>query len=171
MAITTDIVRTWRGPRAVMQAMLAAGTREDRALAILMGACFLMFLAQLPLMARLAYLSATETGAAVLDRDQLFGTAFVAWMMIAPLGFYAVAWLTHLVLRVFGRTCSGYAVRLALFWSLLAATPLAILLGLVQGLIGPGPAANLVGAVWIAVFGFFWVQTTRATFQNAGVPA
>lgn len=148
-----------------MRDMLAAGPREDRALAILMGACFLMFLAQLPLLARLAHLSAAEAGAVVLDRDQLFGTAFVAWLMIAPLAFYVLAWLAQIVLRAFGLRSDGYGARLALFWSLLAATPLALLLGFVQGLNGPGAGASLAFALWIGAFLVFWVQTTREAIR------
>ncbi|MFT5631517.1 MAG: hypothetical protein ACI9HB_002698, partial [Gammaproteobacteria bacterium] len=30
MAVTTDIMRTWRGPRAVMRDLLDQGQREDR---------------------------------------------------------------------------------------------------------------------------------------------
>jgi hypothetical protein len=29
MAVTADIVRTWRGPRAVMRGLLAQGKREE----------------------------------------------------------------------------------------------------------------------------------------------
>jgi hypothetical protein len=172
MAISTDIVRTWRRPRAVMRDLIDRGIREDRALAILMGACFLMFLAQLPLLARLANLS-TEAAALdatrpVLDQNQLFGTAFVGWMMIAPLAFYAIAWLAYLALRVFRVRVTGYGVRLGLFWSFLAATPLALLLGLFQGLNGPGPGTNLVGLLWIGSLIWFSVQTVRETILPQG---
>lgn len=175
MAISTDIFRTWRGPRAVMRDLLDRGAREDRALAIVMGACFLMFLAQLPLLARLATLSAEaaelDPALPVLDQSQLFGTAFVSWMMIAPLALYVVAWIGYLVLRVFRVSVTGYGVRLALFWSFLAATPLALLLGLLQGLNGPGPGTQLVGGLWIAALSWFWVQTTRESMTGQGTGA
>ena len=100
-----------------------------------------------------------------LDRDQLFGTAFVAWLMIAPLAFYVLAWLAQIVLRAFGLRSDGYGARLALFWSLLAATPLALLLGFVQGLNGPGAGASLAFALWIGAFLVFWVQTTREAIR------
>ena len=38
MTVATDILRTWRRPRAVIREKLAAGVREDRALAVIMGA-------------------------------------------------------------------------------------------------------------------------------------
>jgi hypothetical protein len=161
MAITTDILRTWRNPQAVMAGFMSLGTREDRVLAILMGGCFLMFLAQLPLLARLAHLSAeaaaVDATRPVLDQNQLFGTAFVAWMMIAPLALYALAWIVHLVLRALRIAVTGHDLRLALFWSILAATPLALLLGLLQGLRGPGPGTQIVGALWLALVLWFCV--------------
>jgi hypothetical protein len=175
MAVSTDILRTWRGPRAVMRDLLGRGAREDRALAYVMGACFLMFLAQLPLLARLVTLSveAAELDPArpALDQSQLFGTAFVAWMMIAPLALYGVAWVAYLILRALRLRVTGYGVRLALFWSFLAATPLALLLGLLQGLNGPGPGTQLVGGLWILTFAWFWVQTTRETLADQGAGA
>ena len=173
MAVTTDILRTWRGPRAVMHDLLSAGPREDRALAFVMGSCFLMFLAQLPLLARLATLSAEaaelDPTHLALDQGQLFGTAFVSWLMIAPLALYGVAWLTYLVLRAFRVRVSGYVVRLALFWSFLAATPLALLLGLLQGINGPGPGTQLIGGLWIAAFLFFLIQSIREALSAPGL--
>lgn len=155
-----------------MRELLDRGTREDRALAIVMGACFLMFLAQLPLLARLANLSteaaALDAARPVLDQNQLFGTAFVAWMMIAPLALYAIAWLSYLVLWVLRVQVTGYGVRLGLFWSFLAATPLALFLGLLQGLNGPGPGTQAVGFVWIGALLWFSVQTVREAIAQQG---
>ena len=54
MAVTTDIMRTWRGPRTVMRDLLNHGQREDRALAYLMAACIMIFIAQWPRLSRIA---------------------------------------------------------------------------------------------------------------------
>ena len=50
---------------------------------------------------------------------------------------------------------------MALFWSLLASSPLMLLHGLMAGFSGPGPALNVVGVVWLAVFGWFWFTGLR----------
>ena len=55
MTITTDILRSWRHPRAVIREKLRAGDREDRALAVLMGASLLLFVAQWPGLSRAAF--------------------------------------------------------------------------------------------------------------------
>ncbi|NKX72530.1 YIP1 family protein, partial [Rhodobacteraceae bacterium R_SAG3] len=55
MAVTTDITATYRGPRKVIARLLAMGPREDRLLAFVMGACVLMFIAQMPRLAREAH--------------------------------------------------------------------------------------------------------------------
>ena len=36
MAVSSDMLRTWRGPRAVIRDLLAQGVREDRALVYLL---------------------------------------------------------------------------------------------------------------------------------------
>ena len=52
MSVALDILRTFRAPRAVLRKRIASGAREDRALAILMGACLLIFVAQWPRLSR-----------------------------------------------------------------------------------------------------------------------
>ncbi|SFE12739.1 YIP1 family protein [Roseivivax sediminis] len=160
MAVTTDIVATYRGPGAVMRHLLAMGRREDRALAMAMGACALTFLSSWPRLAREAHLQE-------LPLDAQLGGALMAWIFIAPLGLYAVAALSHLVAKVLGGKGDWYGARLALFWSFLASTPLILLNGLVAGLIGPGPALSLVGLVWCAVFAWFWLRSLMVAEEGA----
>ncbi|MFD0857931.1 YIP1 family protein [Roseovarius aquimarinus] len=154
MAVTRDIAATYRGPRAVMRRLLDMGQREDRALAILMGACILIFVAQWPRLAREAHLTDQEL-------NPLLGGALMAWAFIAPLLFYCLAQISHWIAKVFGGHGSAFGARMALFWALLAASPLVLLHGLVAGFIGPGPGLTLVGVLWLAAFGFFWVQGLR----------
>lgn len=149
MAVTRDIAATYRGPQAVMRRLLAMGQREDRALAILMAGCVVMFIAQWPRLAREAYLTEQEL-------NPLLGGALLAWAFIAPLIFYGIAMISHWIAKVFGGRGTGFGARLALFWALLAASPLVLLHGLVAGFIGPGPGLTAVGAIWLAAFGAFW---------------
>jgi len=151
MPVTTDIIATYRGPRQVMARLLAMGAREDRALAILMGGCVLVFTSQMPKLAREAHITGQ-------DLNMLLGGALFGWIFIAPLLLYTVSWLTHLIARLLRGKGDSYGARLALFWALLAASPLVLLNGLTAGFIGPSPALNLVGGLWLLVFLWFWIS-------------
>ncbi|MFP4274876.1 MAG: YIP1 family protein [Paracoccaceae bacterium] len=163
MPLTTDIVATYRAPGAVIGRILARGQREDRALAILMAGCALVFVSQWPRLAREAHLEST-------DLDPLLGGALMAWLFIAPLLLYALAALSHLLARVFGGQGSWFGARLALFWALLASAPLVLLHGLLAGLAGDGPGLRIVGALWLVTFIWFWiaglVRAERAETQE-----
>ena len=152
MAVTLDILRGWRAPRALIREKLGQGVREDRALAVVMGACLLFFVSQWPRLSREAFLHPE------VPLDARMGGALLGWVFIAPLLFYAVAGLSHLVARLLGGKGTWFSSRLALFWALLAVSPLALLNGLVAGFIGEGPAATLVGLLVLAGFLYLWIS-------------
>src|SRR5690606_27129550 len=142
------ILRSWRAPRAVMRDLLAAGQREDRAFAMLFFASLLIFIAQLPRLARQAHFDPS------VPLDARVGGAKMGIMFLFPLVAYLIAALSHLLARVLGGKGSFYTARVALFWSLLATAPLMLLQGLVAGFIGQGPQAMLLGG--LIAFGFAW---------------
>ena len=152
MAVTTEILRTYRAPRDVLRRLLAAGQREDRAVAFVMAACFVIFIAQWP---RLSRAAALDPDAPPLEA-QVMGT-FFAWVLAAPLLFYALAALSHVVARMLGGRGTWYGARIALFWTLLAVSPLMLLHGLVAGFFGPGPELTITGAVVALAFCALWV--------------
>lgn len=154
MPVTTDIVQSYRRPRKVFRRLLDGGQREDRAIAILAGACLIFFVASAPGYARQAAITGEDL--AQLLTYSLFGTLF-----IMPLIFYGIAALSHLVVKPFGGKGSWFGARLALFWSLLATSPVILLWGLTRGFIGPGFQAELVGIIWVAVFLLFWTLNLR----------
>jgi len=154
MAVSTDMMRTWRGPRRVMRGLLAMGPREDRAIAYLMAGCFLVFIAQWPRLARTAYLEGEEM-------SRLVAYEFMAWLIVWPLVFYFIAFLLHLVTRIAGQGSAPWEVRLALFWAFLAAAPAGLLYGLLNGFVGPEPGTRLVGAIWLGAIALFVVQGIR----------
>ena len=165
MAVSTDIVRTYRAPRRVVRDLLARGPREDRALAFLMVACLLIFVAQWPRLSREAFL------APEIPLEARMGGALMGWIFVAPLLAYGLAALTRLVARVLGGQGSFYSARLALFWSLLAATPLFLLNGLVAGFVGPGPGHMATGILSSTVFLAFWgLALVETEGQSAVVP-
>lgn len=151
MAITRNISATYRGPGRVMRQLLAMGPREDRALAYLMAGCLVMFVSQMPKLAREAHLTGE-------DLNMLMGASLMAWVFMAPLLLYGLAALSHLVAKLFRGQGSYYGARLALFWALLASSPLILLNGLVAGFIGPGIELQVVGMVWVGVFAWFWIS-------------
>ncbi|OED47732.1 YIP1 family protein [Leisingera sp. S232] len=151
MSVTTDIPATYMGPRKVFARLLNMGAREDRLLIFLISGCVLTFIAQMPKLAREAYLTGQEL-------NILLGGSLLALVFIAPLLLYVLALLAHWVARAAGGKADAYCARLALFWAFLASSPLMLLNGLVAGFIGPGSALNLVGVLWCAVFVWFWVS-------------
>ena len=153
MPVSTDILEIYVRPRQVFRRKLDGGTDEGRALATLIGACLLIFVAQWPGLARAAHVDPA------IPLDARLGGALLGTLFLLPLIAYAVAALSHLAARAFGGTGSFFSARLALFWSLLAVSPLMLLQGLVRGFIGPGPALTLVGLAVLATFLMFWVTS------------
>jgi len=154
MSVLQDVLKSYRTPRAVFRKRLGVGPREDRALAVLMGACVLVFIAQMPRLARNAY----ENGD---DLNMLMGATLLAWVFIMPLALYAIGTLTHIVARTFGGQGTGYGARFALFWGLLCATPLWLLWGLVAGFMGPGIQKTIIGMIALLAFLVFWSINLR----------
>ena len=134
MSIATNIAAMYRGPGRVIVRLLAAGPREDRAIAYLMAGCALMFVAL----------------------NVLMGGALMGWLFVAPLFFYLLAAVSRLVAGIVGGRGQHWSARIVLFWSLLSAAPVFLLLGLVLGFIGEGAQANIVGLAWAGVFLWFW---------------
>ena len=154
MPVTTDIAATYRGPGRVVARLLSAGQREDRAPVMLLGGCLVLCVAQWPRLARQSYLAGEDLQ--LLMAGSLFGVVF-----ILPLVFYTVALLSHGLIRLFGGRSTGFGARLALFWALLAASPVMLLWGLVAGFIGEGLELNLTGVLWFATFLWFWMAGLR----------
>ena len=150
MAVTRNITATYTGPGRVVRGLLAVGPREDRALAYLMAACLIVFIAQMPRLAREAHLTGQEL-------NMLLGASLMAWVFMAPLMLYCLAAISHLVAKIFRGQGSHYGARLALFWAMLASSPLMLLNGLVAGFIGPGLELQIVGLIWFLIFGWFWI--------------
>lgn len=155
MTVTTDMVASYRRPGRVVARLLQMGQREDRALAILMAACMVIFVAQWPRLARQAHLDPT------IELQMLLGGALLGWIMIAPLIMYTIAFASHLIARLAGGKGTGYGARIALFWALLASSPLILLHGMVAGFIGSGGALSLVGLIWLVIFLWFWISGLR----------
>lgn len=150
MSVALDIARTYRAPRRVIRHRAAPPVSEPRALAILMAGCLMMFVAQWPALSRAAWEDPS------IPLDARLGGALLGWLIIAPLAFYGLAALSHGLALLFRGRASWYEARLALFWALLAASPLWLLTGLLAGFLGDGPAFTLTGSLAGLAFLFFW---------------
>jgi len=149
MSVSRDILQSYFRPRGVIKRHLSRGISEGRVFVFLVVACFLIFIAQWPRLSREAHLDAE------IPLEARMVAAMWAWVFVAPLIFYVIAWLSYLVARVLGGQGNALGARLALFWALLVTVPLWLLVGLVAGLVGPGVQLNSVGA--LLVVGFFWI--------------
>jgi len=160
MSVVMDIVATYRGPAQVLRRFAAAGQREDRAIAILMAGCAVVFVSSWPAAAREAHLTGQDIG-------MMMGGALFAWLFIMPLVLYGLAFLVWGGFRVLRSKAEPWALRLALFWALLAASPLMLLHGLVRGFIGESTPQMIVGALWFVVFMWFWISGSRAAAKES----
>ena len=150
MAIASDIVASYRRPGEIVRRRLGAHERaEAGALMTVFLACFLVFVAQWPRLSREAHLTGQEL-------QPMLAGALLGWIFIAPLALYGLAGLTHFVVRRMGGQASYTEARMALFWGLLAASPLWLLWGLIAGFVGPGPALDAVGIVALLAFLGIW---------------
>lgn len=140
----------YRSPREVQRRRMAGEPREDRAVAVLLAACGIIFVAQWPRLAREAYVDPS------IGLDGRMAGALVGWIFFAPLFFYGLALLAHWALGIFGRSSTPFRSRMALFWALLSTTPLFLLAGLTSGFVGQGAALSLVGLLASGAFLLFW---------------
>lgn len=156
MSVLRDIAATYGGPHKVVARHMSDGVREDRALLYILLAGILLFVARAPSEARLAHFD--PEGVPLMAR--LYWDA-LAFIFIVPLMLYIVAGVVGVVLRLFGWKGGFFGSRLALFWALLAASPLVLLNGLVAGFIGPGTQQQIVAGLWLVVFVWFWTSGLR----------
>ncbi len=151
MAVSTEIMRSWRGPRASIRRQLDGGVTEPRLLSYLLIATILIIVAQAPSLARQAHFQPEQP-----FEVRMFG-AMMGILAFLPPFSYLLAALSHLVARGLGGQGSWRGARLALFWTLLAIAPGFLFHGLVAGFIGPGPALTLTGALLLSGFLAHWL--------------
>ena len=160
MTVSTDLVATWRRPRAVLRQHLARGKSEAFAFTLLLVFLILAFVGQWPAAAREAFL-ADEPSAA----PRILARAFAVLATI-PL-WYGLAALSRLVAKAMGGQGTWYGARIALFWALATVGPLMLLQGLVSGMIGPGPALSAVTLVVGIAFLWLWATLLHEAEKGA----
>lgn len=149
MSTAQTIIQSYPRPRHVARSYRDAGADDGLALTWLIVAAILFFVAQLPGLSRDLHLTETSEQFYPQALGRFFG------VMVAALVCYAIAALSHMVAQAMGGQGRWLDARLALFWSLLAVSPLMLFQGLVAGFIGPG--AQLT---WVSIatgLGFLWI--------------
>lgn len=135
-----------------MNRILGRGASEGQALVLNFSACLVIFIAQWPRLSREAHFDPD------IPLEARLGGALMGLLVIAPLLLYAIAALSHLIAKVLGGKGDWLGARIALFWSLLAVSPLWLLQGLVAGFIGPSLQLNLVGGLLLMAFFYIWIS-------------
>ena len=150
-SLVAEMGPAYRRPRAAMARQLAAGLSEGRALFHLGLAC----IASVP--------SALERAASI-DADDPVNAAIAAqifgFIVLLPMIAYGLAALMRGVSRLIGGSGSGLAMRSALFWSMLLAAPIALLLAAFGSLARSGVEGVASVSVWIgyvALGYWFWL--------------
>ncbi len=86
--------------------------------------------------------------------DGSLAGGFFGLLFLGPLLFYLLASLSHLIVRLFGGRGQGVDARLAMFWTILAVSPLFLL----RGMASVSQAGSLVMVVNYAIAaGFLWI--------------
>jgi hypothetical protein len=154
MAVTQDIVESWRRPAAVVRRLLERGASEPFAFSLLVTFLLLALVGLAPLLAREAF-AHPEIG--------LMGRLYAATLglLLGIPVFYLLAACGHLVARALGGRGSFYGGRLALFWALVATTPAILLHGLAQGFLGVTTATTVTGMLTLVAFLVFWAAMLR----------
>lgn len=150
MSMVRRVMASWRRPRQVMRELLAGPPREDRALVILMLACVIIFIAQWPGLSRAAHFDPS------VPLDARMSGALMGTIFLVPLFAYLLAAVSHLAAKLAGGKGTHFTARMALFWALLAVSPLMLLQGLVAGFLGAGAAGTVLGLIVLAGFLFQW---------------
>jgi hypothetical protein len=163
LSVTRELLRSYARPRQVMRALMdgnrASDRPEARGFIYLLAGLLIIFLSQIPDLTgtglaapELSEQLTGEDGPAPLDA-RLAITLFV-WLFVWPLILYVFGGLTHVLARLAGGTGQGVNARQALFWAILAISPLFLLRGMAS--VSQSAAMVMVMNYAIAA-GFFWI--------------
>jgi hypothetical protein len=158
MAVVSDIVLSWRNPRALILQHLQRGPTESFAFSLLVAFLLLVFVAQWPAMSRAAFL---QPEAPLTQRMLATGLALLASIPV----WYGLAALSRLVAQAFGGKGGYLASRMALFTALLSVAPLMLLQGAISGFAGPGSVTTVTGALVLCGFLYLWLNMIIAAEQ------
>ncbi len=150
-SVTWGILSAYRHPRLSFERQLSAQFGEARLLFYGMLACFLGLVSRMPSVFRESLTSEEFPLQAVV------ASQFVVSLLFGPLLMYLVAAVSHVAFKAFGGRGDWREARLALFWSALAMSPLALIAGVMDVMAADwihGTALVLI----VVVFVSYWMQ-------------
>lgn len=133
-----------------MRSHLARGRSEPWAFALLVSFMIVAFVAQWPGASRASFYDPSRPISAQM---LAIGLGILAFIPV----WYLLAALSHWISKAMGGQGDHYGARLALFWALVTVSPLMLLLGLVKGMIGPGPGLSATTILTGVAFLSFWI--------------
>lgn len=163
MSISREIIVAYKGFGASMRRQITANPGEERLLIYLVMAILIFFIARVPSLLEASALAATEEVSSIA----IFMVNLVSSFFFAPLLLYGIATLSHLLAKLFGGKGNGYRSRLALFWSLLVVSPLALVSAMLQSAL---PFEWLQLALSIVIFLVFvvaWGASIRVAEEKS----
>ncbi len=163
MGLLADIARTYLDPAGVLRRKRGENPGENILLAYLLFACLISFLVRLP--GLLASNPATQGPTPDQTLPALVGATFVATLLFAPLFFYLLSVISHVLARLLGRQGAMKDARLALFWTLLALQPL-VIASVVVGNMLPPPMPNILSALAGLFFLATWLRGLHGLYRR-----
>ena len=163
MAVATDIVRAYAGPRRTARLVLSKVDTESKALALVMIGCTFLFIAQFPELVLQGRTNAGQPTLAAMAAGRFIGT-----LLFAPLMFYLLAGATGALMRLLDRQISWLHSRVSLFWAVLAASPLVLIEAVAGGLQLNDLVQQTVSVATIVLFTAFWVSGLVESTSLAG---
>ncbi len=154
MSATGEIIRAYRGFGASMQRQIASRPGEERLLAYMVTASLIFFVARVPALIKLSAAAATDE----ISPIALFVTNLVGSFFFAPLMLYGLAALSHLVAKAFGGSGMATHARLALFWTLLVISPLALVSTILQMVLPMAWVSQALSFALFLIFAIAWGQ-------------
>lgn len=156
MSLLVDIAAAYRSPRREIAHQLSIVT-EPRIMMLGLTACFLSFVADLP---GLAAGVATAGESSDVFNGKL-GAHFIWRVLFGTLFLYVIAAVSHLILRPFKGQGTWQAARLAMMWSVMVATPLVLISGVLKVF---APEVVFFVASLLTTVVFFWQWVTCLIF-------
>jgi len=154
MSASGEIMRAYRGFGASMRRQIASTPGEERLLAYLVTALLIIFVGRVPELLDLSAARATDEAPAIATVSAFL----IGWFFFAPLMFYGLAALSHVVARGFSGQGSFFHARLALFWALLVVSPLALLSTIITTALPVEWLAQVLWLVKLLFFAFVWAS-------------
>ena len=145
MSVVINISKTYFKPSQTFSKLFAAGASEKENLAYLVGGCVISFVAQWPAQSRQAFINQQPV-------DELMGAILLSNLFLLPLIFYLVSAIIFIFAKTFKSNILGAELRLIIFWSYLASTPILLFVGLVEGFFGKNYHYYIIAGLWLSVF-------------------